>query len=174
ATDGEQTEMHVQITYDGPPSEFGWLLPAPPDVDVGLSSQALFPALDALLRPVFRLTPRFADCGFGGVGGQGGAGGFGGEGEGEGEGEGPRVDVLERRALGPFDQATLRADSVDVLVEWLVENGYQRPEGAEEILADYVGTSVFVALKLQADADVGDIRPIRFRYTAPTMAVPLR
>ncbi len=174
AADGAQTEMHVQIVYDGPPSEFGWLLPAPPDVDVGLSSQALFPALDTALRPRFNLTARFADCGFAGQGGAGGAGGFGGEGEGEGEGEGPGVDVLERRALGPFDQAIIRADDVDALVEWLDENGFQRPAGAEAILADYVDTSVFVALKLLADADVRDIRPIRFRYSAPTMAVPLR
>ena len=29
AVDGEQVHMHVRITYQGPPTDFGWLLPAP-------------------------------------------------------------------------------------------------------------------------------------------------
>jgi hypothetical protein len=31
AKDGDRVHMHVQIAYQGPPTEFGWLLPAPPD-----------------------------------------------------------------------------------------------------------------------------------------------
>ena len=29
AYDGEQVHMHIRITYEGPESEFGWILPVP-------------------------------------------------------------------------------------------------------------------------------------------------
>lgn len=42
ARDGDTIHMHVQITYAGPPAEFGWIVPVPPDVEPGLSSAERF------------------------------------------------------------------------------------------------------------------------------------
>jgi hypothetical protein len=33
ATDGAQVDMVVRLTWGGPPTEFGWLLPVPADVE---------------------------------------------------------------------------------------------------------------------------------------------
>ena len=64
--------MHVQITYQGPPDAFSWLLPVPPGTSFGLSRPALFTALDNFYTPMFRLNrisaeycPRDRDSGSG-------------------------------------------------------------------------------------------------------------
>ena len=45
--------MHVRIQYDGPPDQFGWLLPVPadPTLEVKLSTEALFDSFDQLYAP---------------------------------------------------------------------------------------------------------------------------
>lgn len=168
-------QMHVQLTYAGPPEAFGWLLPTPPDVEFGLSNDALFQRLDALYAPQFRLTiesdcdavgGNFADAGA--FGGEGGAGGGGGN-------EGPDVQVLSRQAVGPFDQVTLAAQDASELLRWLEENEYNAPEGSEEILQEYLDNgSVFVALKLLPAAGVDEISPVRLQFTANQPVVPIK
>ena len=59
AVDGEQIHMHVRITYSGPPSDFGWLLPVPDDVETDVSSEQLFTVLDQNFGPQFRLRREF-------------------------------------------------------------------------------------------------------------------
>ena len=39
--DEGKLEMHIQIQYAGPPTDFGWILPTAPDVETDLSSEAL-------------------------------------------------------------------------------------------------------------------------------------
>ena len=48
-------DMHVRISYQGPPTAFGWLLPVPQDVDYGLSSEMLFTQFDNNFGPRFNL-----------------------------------------------------------------------------------------------------------------------
>ena len=57
--DEGKLEMHIQIQYAGPPTDFGWILPTAPDVETDLSSEALFSSLDRLFGPVFRLGMEF-------------------------------------------------------------------------------------------------------------------
>src|SRR5688500_5042092 len=131
APDGPTMHMHVQIQYAGPPAEFGWLLPAPADVQAGLSSNSLFTALDRSFTPEFRRVVQqdwdaceqyWGDEGSGGAGGDSFAAPDAAVAE-------PDVQVLARGALGPYEQATLRADSVDDLLRWLDDNGYNPPAG---------------------------------------------
>ncbi|HMY20472.1 MAG TPA: DUF2330 domain-containing protein, partial [Polyangium sp.] len=42
----DQTTLWDQITYDGAPESFAWVLPIKGTVDVGLSSDAMFSALE--------------------------------------------------------------------------------------------------------------------------------
>lgn len=176
AQQGDEITMHVQIAYQGPPTEFAWILPVSPEVEDGLSSQILFDVLDGQFAPLFRAEQRWADCGYDDravFGGAGGAGGQGGEGEGEGEGEGG-VQVLSREAVGPFDRVILTADSVGDLRDWLDENAYQVPEGVDEKLRPYVDAgSAFLALKLLPGTDAGDIQPIRLRYPGDVISIPI-
>jgi uncharacterized protein (TIGR03382 family) len=171
APDGDTMHMHVRIEYQGPPAEFGWLLPVPPDVQTAPSSEALFDLLDGAYAPRFAVSYEIVgECDdFGG----GGAGGGGGEGGGGGSGSG--VDVLSREAVGPYDQAILRASAVADLRRWLDENGYRIPDGGDERLEPYVDAgAAFVALKLLPGAGTGDILPLHLTFTSPRAAIPLR
>ena len=53
--DEGRIHMHVRIQYDGPPDQFGWLLPVPadPTLEVKLSTEALFDSLDQLYAPIY-------------------------------------------------------------------------------------------------------------------------
>ncbi len=175
AREGDQVEMHVQIRYAGPPVGFGWLLPVPADVETAVSTDQLFTRLDQRYTPRFRLRTEYAD----------GceppppepeefladAGMFAPDMAAPGP---DGVNVLSREAVGPYDRVILQADAVGPLLDWLAENGYQVPLGGDERLADYVDSSVFVALKLLPGADSDDIRPLRLRFTAPAPAIPIR
>ena len=37
-TDAGEIAMHIQIQYEGPPTEFGWILPTAPGVETSISS----------------------------------------------------------------------------------------------------------------------------------------
>ncbi|MCA9543814.1 MAG: DUF2330 domain-containing protein, partial [Myxococcales bacterium] len=167
---GETMHMIVRLTYDGPPVEFGWLLPAPADVETAVSSEALFQFLDQRYAPLFRLTTQIdprcqelqarnsPDAGAFEGGGAGGAGGGG--------GGGPDVQILSREAVGPYDRTILQAASVEDLTTWLRDNGYQFPEGSEDRLRPYVELgSAFVALKLLPGAQSDDVLPLHLTFT---------
>ncbi|MCB9553742.1 MAG: DUF2330 domain-containing protein [Myxococcales bacterium] len=175
AREGDTMHMHVRITYQGPPTEFGWLLPTATDVRVEQSSEQLFTTLDQSFAPRFALQTVFdARCAFANRGGfPPSAADDGGEGEGEGEGEGG-VQVLSREAVGPFDIATLLPETVDDLRTWLDGNGYQIPTETDATLQPYVAAGLaFVAVKLLPDRESGDISPLHLAFTADRPAIPI-
>jgi MYXO-CTERM domain-containing protein len=177
AREGARMHMIVQITYQGPPTEFGWLLPAPGDVETAVSSAQLFATLDARFRPTFQLeTVLAADCGQPPAPDGGPLGGWSDDssGAGGGGGEAPVV-VLSREPIGPYDRAILRAGSVEALIGWLDENAYQVPEGAEARLQPYVDLGLaFVAIKLLPGQGSRDIVPLQLTFTSDSPAIPLR
>ena len=177
--DGELIHMHIRITYAGPATEFGWILPVPAGGDdeaeavkAELSSEELFRILDANYSPIFQLTTVFPDdCGDRGFGG-GGESSADGAPEDGGEGG---VQVLSREAVGPFDRAILSADSVETLRAWLDENGFDIPEALDAKMAPYVDEGrVFVVLKLLPGSDSGDIQPLRITFLSDTASIPIR
>jgi len=177
ARDGEHVQMHVRLTWAGPPQEFGWLLPVPPDVETTLSSESLFSLLDQAYGPVFNLVTEFVGCDFGIDGGGGGAGGAGGGGgffADAGVGGGG-VNVLSREQVGPYDRTILQGESVQALLGWLADNEYQVPEGADATLAPYVELgAAFVAIKLLPGAGSNEVVPLALTFTASGPAIPLR
>lgn len=175
ARDGDRTVMHVRLTWDGPPTEFGWLLPVPDDVEVGLSSEQLFTVLDQLYAPLFTLTTEFeegCDQFFArGAGADAGAAGFPGEDDGGGGG----VQVLSRQAIGPFDTSVIKADDVVPLRAWLDRNGYGIPDGTDALLVPYIEAgAAFVALRLLPDAQSREVQPIQLSFTSDQPTVPIR
>lgn len=177
AREGDQVEMHVQIRYAGPPVSFGWLLPVPPDVETAVSTDQLFDALSRFA-PRFLLRTRFApgcqEPPAPDYGSWADAAPAVDAGVQEEPSPPPGVNVLSREAVGPYDRAILQADGIQPLLDWLEQNDFQVPRGAEDRLADYLDGSVFVALKLLPGADTDDIRPLRLRFTAPAPAIPIR
>ena len=135
AVEGDHVTMHVRITYQGPPTDFGWLLPVPRGVVTELSSETLFARLDQNAAPVFQLNTVFEDgCEFplaapNSESDSGAGGSSGGE---------PGVEVLSRQNIGPYDRAILDADAVAPQVAVFQAghlNRYGHP--AQEVLARY-------------------------------------
>ena len=175
APQGTKMHMHVRISYAGPPTEFGWLVPVPPDVETELSSEQLFQALDQQTGPLFtlqqQLDERCADARFGppqagNVADNDGGGG--------GPAPAPEVQVISREAIGPYDRVILDADNVQALRAWLDENGFAIPEQVDATLTPYLEMgNVFVALKLLPGTDSGDIQPLHLSFTSETAAIPI-
>ncbi len=84
------------------------------------------------------------------------------------------VDVIGREVIGGYDVARLRADDAGALDDWLADNGYTLPEGAEPILADYVDEDWrFVAIRLAPGAG-GSLRPLRIAFDTDEPVYPMR
>lgn len=168
APDDGTMHMHVQIAYQGPAQDFGWLLPTPPGVTVALSSEQLFTSLDQLHGPRFIVQQVFDEgCQLDFAAG----GPFPAPAP---EGEDNGVDVLSREPVGPYDAAVLQADDVMVLRAWLDENGFQVPPAIDTRLGPYIDRGAsFVAIKLLPGSDSGDITPVHLTFPSSRPAVPI-
>jgi hypothetical protein len=167
-----QIEMHVQVAYEGPASEFSWLLPVPTQPEVLLSTDDLFVRLGAATAPQFVPTRvevgrclqpigRSFDLAVQDSGSTNGE--FGG------------VTITSASQVGPYDVTVLTATDTATLTAWLDENGYDLPEGGEAKLGAYVSSgSYFVALKLQKDRDDGDLAPVALRFPGTEPIIPLQ
>jgi hypothetical protein len=178
--DAHVVEMHVQVTWSGPPEAFSWILPVPALPDVSVGSQALFPMLnpvgapsrsvawqndgtcakDRFDRPApersWPITREPVPSGAGGGGGGGGG-----------------VAVYSSQEIGPYEATTLQADSAEALIAWLTANDYTTPPDLDNAVRPYLGGGAFVALKLRSEATVGELVPLRVRYPGTVGTIPV-
>ena len=166
---GEGTvTTHVQLLYSGTASDFAWILPLPSVPDLAVSHNQIFTQLQFATRPGFQLNFEGATpeelCGFPEIATMVG-----------GSGGGPDVEVVAREQIGPYDTAVITSEDPQAIVDWLVENGYQLGELGVPLLTPYVeGDFFFLALKLAANREVGDLQPIAMTYAAETPGIPIR
>jgi hypothetical protein len=170
--DSNQVTMQVQILYQGPAEAFSWVLPLPvvPDA-ISVGSDLLFRSLFQQTLPRWQLEVlnetasdtcdstalEFPQCLARDTFVASAA-----------DEEG--AVVLEQGSVGPFDFVVLEAaenDPTSVLT-WLNENGYDQMEGSGPLLNFYAANNhVFVALRLQKQAETGEIQPLILTYTMP-------
>ena len=175
---GDRVEMHVQILYEGPAEAFSWLLPIPvqPD-DIRVGSDLLFSALFSSSLPTWELEIQESSDSCGDILSQPDQCAFResfneAAPEMEMDDAGGDAMVLEQGSVGPFDFVVLEAaeNNPDSVLEWLNENGYDQPEGSAPLLNYYaVNNHVFVALRLQKDAETGEIQSLILQYTMPAL-----
>ncbi|MFO7563821.1 MAG: DUF2330 domain-containing protein [Enhygromyxa sp.] len=181
---GEDTvEAHIQIEIDPDTSaeQFAWVIPvtALPEFEVG--SQPLFDAILAGSVPTYGRSFTTDTCpvqsdtdandtGLTTFGDEGDWGGETGGDPGESEPE-----VVFQATVGAFEIAVLDGGTVEGVMQWLGDNGYQQDPAAEPILAQYLDEEfLFVALKLAVDAEVAEVHPIVIRYSGVEPCVPIR
>jgi hypothetical protein len=94
---------------------------------------------------------------------------------GGGETAGARpVDVIGRETVGGYDVARLIAGDAAGLKNWLDQNGYTLPAGAEPILADYIDAGWrFVAIRLAPESD-GRLKPLEVGFATDEYVYPMR
>jgi len=177
----------VQIQYQGPSSEFAWVLPVPGIPDVQVSSDLAFTRLQLASNPQYVLSTEiegtckdddrvFFPNGSTDSGGGGGAGGSGGGG----------VTVLAQGNVGPYDYVVIQPDGAfdnvgDVMVEWLTNEGYDvvppggDPADISDLLGSYLEAGMnLIAFRLTKGNDEGTIRPIRITYASDQPMIPIR
>ena len=168
---GEGTvTTHVQLQYSGAASEFAWILPMPSVPELAVSHNQIFTQLQFATQPGFQLNFQDdAGCGFPPI--------FRTL-EDDGSiaiAESAAVEVVSQEQVGPYDTAVITSDDPQAIVTWLVDNDYQLGDLGIELLTPYAEEGAFfLALKLAADRDVGDLQPIALTYEAEEPGIPIR
>ena len=180
--DSVEAHIQIQIDPDTTAEKFAWVIPvtALPEFEVG--SQILFDNMLLGSVPRYGVNNSTDFCGDdGGLGGDDGANSTGGDGDpggtGDGDGDGgPDVpSVVFQDSVGAYEIAVLDGGTVEGVMQWLGDNGYQQDPNAEPIIAQYLEEEyLFVALKLGVNVGVEDVHPIVVRYAGTEPCVPIR
>ncbi len=166
--------MAVQITYQGEADDFAWILPLPdvPDPDklatfplaamVGLDArtgpQFIQPCYDYVDAAVFDASVGFeSDASVGPEQPQ------------------PPVIVHVEKEVGNYVAAVVESEDPEALHQWLVDNDYRVSDTMKPYIKLYTDEGMkFLALKLQADAELSDIVPFQLTLPGQTPMIPLR
>lgn len=184
--DGRTEEIVMSLTVGGDAHEAAWIMPVPNRATVRLGDRALFDEVRELTAPVRRTRhyfwPRPGDWPFDDRKIEY----LGGPRDGAGAGAPPRVGVVSRERLGPFDVARLTATDPDALRDWLEAHGFELPDRLAEGLKPYVRAKwEYVAVRL-APAVAGDkgdgakevlggtLDPLRLTFDSSRLVYPMR
>ncbi|MGL5134297.1 MAG: DUF2330 domain-containing protein [Planktothrix sp.] len=89
------------------------------------------------------------------------------------------VTIEARFSVGEYDILILSAKESDGLETWLIQNGYQIPQGASALLKPYIqqGLKFFVAkvnLEKFDQSGFQNLRPLMIAYESPRFMLPIR
>ena len=167
-------EAHIQIQYQGAAEKFSWVVPMPAKPTLAVGSPLIFSYLDMRTQPRFNLEWQNSCSGGRGGGDPNTADGDAGAPPSAPQ-EGGGVVVVSQQQVGPYDAAILMAEEATALRTWLVDNGYDLTLQGGQALEPYVGKgNYFVALKLQQNKQVGDLRPIVLRFPGSRPCIPIK
>jgi hypothetical protein len=185
ARDGTTTAMTMASDFSGEPKEFAVVIPVPTFIErkqIGVVEMKTIDHLDAFTAPRLveyhdsdpcvrydmmarRLMPQAAP---GPVTAMSYA-----------DGRYTGVTVEASYDVGEYDVSILSALESDGLVNFLNDNGYKIPDGADGVLASYIKQKMrfFVAkvnVERMAGMANGYLRPLQVRYETPKFMLPLR
>jgi hypothetical protein len=87
------------------------------------------------------------------------------------------VTIEAQYEVGEYDILILSAEESDGLIQWLNQNGYRIPDGAEEIVGAYLkrGMKFFVAkVNLERHDGSAMLRPLQVAYEDEDFMLPIR
>lgn len=164
-----QTTLWDQFTYTGDPASFGWILPIKGQVEVGVSSDALFDAFGQVTAPQIyapAICPNSCDGNGGGSAGGGSAGG--------GD-PGGNVTVIAHEQVGPYDTVQLASNDPTALSNWLQANGFPVPAPVKPVFDTFVSEGFgFLAIKLLPGVGTEAVQPVRVTMPGAAPSVPIR
>jgi len=155
--------MVLQVKYEGPAEDFGWVVPLPARPEV----EAIKPA-DSPFAELSRYTQVRDRWGLRGMAPP----------------DDEAVTVLDRKIAGVYDVAVLAATDAGALSAWLEKHGFAFPRERQDVLDHYVRKGwVYAAMRIDPKQLAGDevkklrtgeLQPVRFTFRAPRMVYPLR
>ncbi len=183
--DGDRTVMTLANDYQGALTEFAMVIPVPVVLEEGqihVTDNAILDHLDAYTAP--RLVEYFDGdpCETDEITVTGSLA------RAMKQAPGPRsekradalgVTVEAEYTVGEYDIQILSAKESGGLAQWLKQNGYKLPDGAEETLLSYIrqGTKFFVAkvnLEEQSKTGLKYLRPLQVAFEHPRFMLPIR
>ncbi len=158
--DGEET-LILQVDFEGPTSEFAWIVPLPsaPEVTVLSEQQNPLPELSYVSQERAHMNS-----------------------EGASEAD---IQVIMKRDFGIYSCVTLRSGETSDVIAWLSANGYKLPPGKESVLDPYAKKGwVFVAMRVKAGFNVlrnrrrnrwlgGSLDCVKFVFPSKEIVYPL-
>ncbi len=136
--DAGREEMLLQVKYEGPLEEFGWLIPTPSLPKVEKGSMEPFYELSQLTQRRFGMSQH------NGV-----------QSLGEAKGAREDVKVIEIKTVGAYEVAILSAQDSGSLTRWLADHDYSLPEGKSEIIDEYIHRGwYFIAAKIELNKGI--------------------
>ena len=168
----DKTTLWDQIKYEGNPASFAWVLPIKGQVDIGLSSDALFETLEVATEVVIS-SPTISCLPPNCAGGGPSSGGFDEDGS-PAPGSGG-VTVIAQEVVGPYETVQLSSADSLALKTWLTDHGYAVPADIGPVIDSYVAEKFdFLALKLVPGQGIDSMRPVRITSPGASPLLPLR
>lgn len=182
--DGERTVMTLANDFQGALTEFAMVIPVPVVLEEGqihVTENAILDHLDAYTAPrlveyfdndpcndeiIVTGSRQFAEAAPPAADRRKGDDALG-------------VTVEAEYTVGEYDIQILSAKESGGLAQWLKQNGYKLPAGAEETLTSYIrqGTKFFVAkvnLEEQSKTGLRYLRPLQIAFEHPRFMLPIR
>ena len=143
--DAGHEDLILQVKYEGPVAEFGWLIPVPNLPTVEKGSMECFYELSQFTQRHFEPPYSFGKTQRITLGVNDGA-----------RNSEPPVKVIEIRTVGAYEVAVLSTRDSGALAKWLDANQFYFPTNKTEVLDDYVKRHwYFVAVKINLDRSEG-------------------
>jgi hypothetical protein len=183
--DGDRTVMTLANDYQGALKEFAMVIPVPVVLEEGqihVTEDAILDHLDAYTAPrlveyfdedpcavdeiIISSSRQFAEAASPEDARRKGDNALG-------------VTIEAEYTVGEYDIQILSAKESGGLAQWLKQNGYKLPAGAEETLTSYIrqGTKFFVAkvnLEEQSKTGLKYLRPLQIAFEHPRFMLPIR
>ena len=182
--DGNTTAITMASDYEGEPKEFAIVIPVPTFIErkqIGVVESKTIDHLDAYTAPrlveyhdpdpcrpiiAYRMAAPQARAKTGGAGTEIAVRYRG-------------VTVEATYDVGEYDVSILSAEESDGLTNFLNDNGYKIPAGAEAVLGSYIQQKMrFFIAKVNLDRmqkmGSGFLRPLQVRYETPKFMLPIR
>lgn len=135
--DAGRQDMLLQVKYEGPLEEFGWLIPVPSLPKVEKGSMEAFYELSRLTQTSFASLHTYGTMTT------------------QSESE-DKLKVLEDKPVGAYQVSILSAQSPGSLDRWLKKHRYSIPNQKSEIIDEYIHKGwYFVAVKIRLNAPGG-------------------
>ena len=149
--DAGREDLVLQVKYEGPVDEFGWLIPVPNLPTVSKGSMKCFYELSQYTQKHFEARGHYGTA-------KGGTLGMG-------AGEQPEaVKVIEVKTVGAYEIAVLSTPNAGALEDWLAANNFYFPTNKTEVLDVYIRQQwYFVAAKI----NLGENDAFRLQAKSP-------
>jgi HEAT repeat protein len=136
--DAGREDLILQVKYEGPAEEFGWLIPVPNLPKVQKGSMDCFYELSRYTQKHLERRSLY-------------------EGHTEGGSEKPEpVTVIEMKTVGAYEVAVLATKDAGSLENWLKQHQFSFPEGKTDVIEFYVNQQwYFIAVKIQLNKGSG-------------------